>query len=1432
MYHSPSFNFCKSNVYDKNHDITELLINKQNFKTYKSCIINSITFLKKSSITNLFIQNIEYNEDRTKIIIVVKFGIYRIRALLDTGAEISVIDYNVVKKMHGIGADFKPIELNYAQKGTIGTAKGQISKPTTISIGKGRFTRSQPLILDLASNEYEMILSLEDMEKLGMTISGLPNPASIDDDRAQIEEELLAEPANTLDTEDHAKVKQTCFHELQNNQHIQLNDWCTLKDAEVSFEVNEEKLKNTKFIHRNFVPKHWTEITTQTVSTWYNQGIIEKVEGKKSPVNLPLIAVPQLDTAGTLKKVRICLDLRLINQLVSMDRFEVPSIRETIQSIRKRKFFTSLDLKSGYNQMKVVEKCRKYLTFTWNNQQWRHTGAPFGLNFLPNWFHRHLAHLFGDLSDVYVYLDDILVASETESEHRELVKEVIRRLNKANLRLNIDKCLFGVTQVLFLGFKISDKGIAIDPERNKRLLDIYTPSTGKDLQSVLGMFNFVREHIPDYGRIASPLYELTKVKILNDEEKWIHGGLQAFEKIKAALIKPTVLQWPLDGKKFHLKTDSSESGYGGVLYQIDDNNKTRIIQMFSGGYKNAQHNYSIPKKELFAIVFALKHLRWYLRGSHFSLYTDNMSLSHMYTCEIDKSAISKWFDILSDYSFDITHVPRENNIHADVCSKVSPDAVHLNKVHHITNKSWHHLGNNSSNPTVMSINMFDTNTKINTKQGHTVSANCNNCHISLSEAIKLRNDEQDSNSNKLKKDKVQHSYTNSKNVNFINNITVASQARTKRKSTCDWKLRTDLFNIAEDKYGPHTVDLMAARHNTQLERYFDVDDDAFTIDWSKENGWCNPPFHLINEVLDHITKTQCTVTLCLPFWTNSKWYDKWKHMVVEDPIILPNNVDTFLRENKQIVTNTPWRFTMLTRVSGVKSKQTKITDTFYISLLNNIDYNINRYGYRKNDLLHGNKQSYNVCTVATIPTTEHRQVTDHDMTDEVLEVNITNSEECEQALPRDNCEFNENAILSEDEKLQIAIAYHNRTHSYPEYVAASIEHTGKYKWDNLMDIVEKADAQCLHCELNRIAKVGYHPLKSIRGEFVGDKWVIDLIPLPKEVSDTKFVLHILDVYSGYNILRATEAKTGVAVAKALYAVMCDHGYPRMMIHDRGSEFINKHVQEMLEVLSGMLTSGGAPYSPMCQGSNERRHGQIRNLIKEQLGSYTDNWIDALPAVQMKLNFQLTRKHRSIPFSVYYGRTHNAFACNKGTTESWMQRLDKLEKHVHPTLRKMVNTYHDKSEQYFNHGKRKRGLMKSYYKPGDVVKMRNLNSKGTKLDNYYKGPYMIHQRVGDKHYDLVDVDCNVIDIINAHPVPIEQLADWERSDIITKEGEACVFKKILTHNKTISGVNQYHVLWSDNSTSWEYKEQFSDVSAINRYHARLLKPKRQRRKRKL
>eukprot|EP00122_Pirum_gemmata_P021038 Pgem_evm2s19626 len=414
--------------------------------------------------------------------------------------------------------------------------------------------------------------------------------------------------------------------------------------------------------------------------------------------------------------------------------------------------------------------------------------------------------------------------------------------------------------------------------------------------------------------------------------------------------------------------------------------------------------------------------------------------------------------------------------------------------------------------------------------------------------------------------------------------------------------------------------------------------------------------------------------------------------------------------------------------------------------------------------------------------------------------------------------------LTRKEKLSIVEQYHNITHSYKKNVRNLLIHTGQFKWSDLDELIEEVDQKCLLCELVNIEKHGYHPAKSISAEFAGDVWVIDYIQLPR--SDTKFLLHVLDLYSGYNILRPVEHKSGLHTAQALYNIMCEHGYPQRIIHDRGNEFVNTHTNEMLEALSGILVKSGSPYHPQTQGANERRHFDIRKLIIEQINKYVDKWEDAIPTVQMKMNLRITRRHKSTPFAVYFGRTHNVFNIshtnNVKDESTWLQRLDKLEHHVHPALKRNIQVYDNQRVRYSN--KERAGRLTAF-SPGDWVKMANLNSAGDKLDATYKGPYIIQDRVPGG-YDLIDVNSETGGKVNALPVPVEQLIAWGRKDMFQNKYsddesfQTQDYRSILSHRKNPStGTFEYQILWSDGTSTWESDDFATDMSAINAYKKR-------------
>eukprot|EP00121_Abeoforma_whisleri_P016416 Awhi_evm1s15067 len=787
--------------------------------------------------------------------------------------------------------------------------------------------------------------------------------------------------------------------------------------------------------------------------------------------------------------------------------------------------------------------------------------------------------------------------------------------------------------------------------------------------------------------------------------------------------------------------------------------------------------------------------------------------------------------------------------------------------------------------------------------------------------------------------------------------------KTFRYGTCDWKLQDEYFNIAEDTYGPHTVDSFAAKHNAQLERYMDATSNAFNLDWAKENIWANPPWHLIDQVIDHVKETGATITLCSPLYFHAKWHTKWKNMLVDTPIVLPRKKDTFLRYGKQVVGETPWRYTTISRISGDKSKCREIDDCFWANLqerseaslkslrvqgtvnqtdrvLQNLDQNLttsinkeniieggrkrrkidyNDHVYEKvlkdtmekdifeitqrhqlltkqgvkefvdrnpklvpeisrekNNLVvtdtlnntNGQKGGIDVLSTSTVgdsvPTeiivrgennNENRESSNFSNTQETIisdkqnvqendatniientDVIINNTNLVDETPVVENCGVHNSGVANElleephqaepnitvytdiegsrvdgeppgeytlAEKLEIIQQTHNLTHSNVRDLYTILRHGGHYEWKDLMKLVRQIDSLCNHCELNQVGKRGFHPLKSIRGQYPGDIWEIDLMVLPRKQSkdEKAYILHVLDVFSGFNILRRVEDKSSREIAETLHKIMCDHGMPRKILHDKGNEFLNTNVKEIFGILGNIVLDGGAPYHPQVQGANERRHREIRNLIKDLLKDVYDDWDSCLPTVQMKMNMRIYRKHKSTPFSVYYGRLHNLHNFNRNAhcdEQTWFERLDDIYARVYPGILHLSNSYYDGTERIFD---KKNADKQLQFSEGSWVKMLNVNSNGTNLDDKWKGPYIISSRVHGG-YNLVDANSSTGGLVNTHPVPIGQLSAWTRLDRVQDERKACDYVKILDDGK-LNNRTMYKVLWDDATITWEF-----------------------------
>lgn len=274
--------------------------------------------------------------------------------------------------------------------------------------------------------------------------------------------------------------------------------------------------------------------------------------------------------------MRFCSDYRKLNALTKSEAAPLPKIVDSLREFGAATVFSSIDLKSGYWQIPMDEASKRVTTFaTPDGTTYQYRVMPFGLKNAPATFQKLMARvLAGHLGRfTHVYLDDIIVFSKDYTEHLGHLRLIFERLHEYGLRCAVEKCRFGVTELPYLGHVIGRDGNRPQEHHLDQVKTASPPATRKQLQSFLGLANWVREYVPRFAEIAAPMTDLLNGKT---RFRWTEEAQQAFEALKTEMSRPLKLHRPDLSKRFILQTDASGIGIAGVLYQEDGDQKQVI----------------------------------------------------------------------------------------------------------------------------------------------------------------------------------------------------------------------------------------------------------------------------------------------------------------------------------------------------------------------------------------------------------------------------------------------------------------------------------------------------------------------------------------------------------------------------------------------------------------------------------------------------------------------------------------------------------------------------------------------------------------------------------------------------------------------------------------------------------------------------------------
>ena len=291
---------------------------------------------------------------------------------------------------------------------------------------------------------------------------------------------------------------------------------------------------------------------------------------------------------------------------------------------------------SGYHQVEMAEADQVKTAFTTPLGLFEYTRMPFGLMNAPATFQRLMNTVLGDLnlSEVLIYLDDVIIFSATIEEHLARLNRVFSRLREHGLKLKPSKCSILQEEVKYLGHVVSERGVATDPEKTAAVHDWPVPKTKRDVRSFLGFTGYYRRFIKDYAKIAHPLFALVGDKVRSGKrtavaDAWTPKCQVAFDTLKDAMVSPPVLAYPDFGLPFILQTDASLDGLGAVLAQTQEG-KERVVAYASRSLSTGEARYPAHKLEFKALHWAATvKFRDYVYGRTVTAVTDNNPLTYV-----------------------------------------------------------------------------------------------------------------------------------------------------------------------------------------------------------------------------------------------------------------------------------------------------------------------------------------------------------------------------------------------------------------------------------------------------------------------------------------------------------------------------------------------------------------------------------------------------------------------------------------------------------------------------------------------------------------------------------------------------------------------------------------------------------------------------------
>lgn len=559
-----------------------------------------------------------------------------IPVMVDSGASVNIVDketWNDLKKRHikCISNERNTTDRKLYPYGSREPLKVMGTFTTKVSLGgnQGKCIDAEFVVID---GKGISLLGKESSQKLGILQIGLP-PV------------FVGSVCEKPEKKDCYKVLHQGLGKLK-GQKIKLH----LKD---NVKPVVQSVRKVPFSLRPKVEEKITELLALD--------IIERAEGPTSFVS-PIVVVPKPNG----KDIRLCVDMRQANEAVERERFPIPTVEEVLLEINGSKVFSKLDLNMGYHQLELEESSRSITTFTTHLGLFRYKRLMFGITSAPEIYQNTIQNILHDCQGARNISDDIIVYADTVEEHDKRLEKVLETLKENGLTLNKEKCSYRMTELQFMGFLLSERGIGPTSAKVDAVKKAEAPKSASEVRSFLGLVNFNARFINDLATKSEPLRRLTRK---GTPFKWGKEQEKAFSILKEELANTDTLAYFDTKAETRIIADASPVGLGAILLQ-KQKGENRVVYYASRSLSDVERRYSQTEKEALALIWACERFHQYIYGIDFILETDHKPLEFIYSKRSKPSArIERWMLRLQNYHFTIEYKPGSQNL-ADSLSRL------------------------------------------------------------------------------------------------------------------------------------------------------------------------------------------------------------------------------------------------------------------------------------------------------------------------------------------------------------------------------------------------------------------------------------------------------------------------------------------------------------------------------------------------------------------------------------------------------------------------------------------------------------------------------------------------------------------------------------------------------------------------------------------